>query len=280
MVQERVRRLIPEAIERFELDLSGLTVLTEAATNFYALTPVIAAVAGAEKVFAVWGYENSLEDVQHVEYWKKAFGLTSEVLCCSRSNAPHADIVTNLGNVRLIDLSIARGSVVSLMMEDWEVREEDVDIKGLRENGVPMLATDEEVLGMWNYMGPLVLKMLFERGFEFYGSRILIVGDDRFAASAFKFLSVYDWVCWGGGGYDLDSFDVIVASGWYGNLDFGDRDVVWLTKNGRMMKTLADLGPKPLIELHTAGLKIGELLARTGSEEEVLGVCEFAQAYS
>ena len=44
----RLVRLMTAAIERCELDLSGRVVLTEAATGAYAVTPVLAALAGAQ----------------------------------------------------------------------------------------------------------------------------------------------------------------------------------------------------------------------------------------
>src|SRR5690606_1365873 len=50
------RRLVPlmrAAIARCRLDLSGLTVLTEAASGAYVVTPVLAALAGAARVIAV-----------------------------------------------------------------------------------------------------------------------------------------------------------------------------------------------------------------------------------
>lgn len=53
MDEHRVGRLMKAAIETFELDLAGLTVLTEAATGYCALTPVLAAVAGADRVLAL-----------------------------------------------------------------------------------------------------------------------------------------------------------------------------------------------------------------------------------
>ena len=57
---ERLRALISRCVERLELDLGGLVVVTEAGTNHFALTPVIAAYAGAARVYAVsrdsrWG---------------------------------------------------------------------------------------------------------------------------------------------------------------------------------------------------------------------------------
>ena len=50
---QRLVRLMRDAVERCELDLSGKVILTEAATGAYVVTPVLAVMAGAEKVFAV-----------------------------------------------------------------------------------------------------------------------------------------------------------------------------------------------------------------------------------
>ena len=44
----RLVRLMTAAIERCQLDLAGQVVLTEAATGAYAVTPVLAALAGAQ----------------------------------------------------------------------------------------------------------------------------------------------------------------------------------------------------------------------------------------
>ena len=46
-------RLAKRAIATRRLDLGGLRVLTEAAVGYQRLTPVIAALAGADAVFAV-----------------------------------------------------------------------------------------------------------------------------------------------------------------------------------------------------------------------------------
>jgi prolipoprotein diacylglyceryltransferase len=49
----RARRLIQKAIQSMELDLSGLVVLTEAATRNYVYTTIIAAMAGARIVYGL-----------------------------------------------------------------------------------------------------------------------------------------------------------------------------------------------------------------------------------
>lgn len=47
-LRSRLVKAIVAALDRLELNLAGLGVLTEAATGMYAATPVIAALAGAE----------------------------------------------------------------------------------------------------------------------------------------------------------------------------------------------------------------------------------------
>ena len=49
---DRLIKGIIKAIEKFELSLMDKVVLTEAATGNYVVTLVIAAVAGAKKVYA------------------------------------------------------------------------------------------------------------------------------------------------------------------------------------------------------------------------------------
>ena len=46
-------RLIHHAIAATRLDLKGLRVLSEAATGYRRITPVLAALAGADRVYAV-----------------------------------------------------------------------------------------------------------------------------------------------------------------------------------------------------------------------------------
>lgn len=51
-VSHRLQGTVRFAIEELDLNLLGATVLTEAGTNAYLLTPLIAAMAGADKVYA------------------------------------------------------------------------------------------------------------------------------------------------------------------------------------------------------------------------------------
>ena len=79
----RLTDLMRSAIERCNLDLSGLTVLTEAATGAYVVTPVIAAMAGARRVLAV---------TQSTRY-----GTVDEVRSATLELARHAGVADRIG---------------------------------------------------------------------------------------------------------------------------------------------------------------------------------------
>ena len=49
----QIVRLIRREIERTRLDLKGLRVLTEASVGYRRIAPVVAALAGADEVYAV-----------------------------------------------------------------------------------------------------------------------------------------------------------------------------------------------------------------------------------
>ena len=63
----RLVRLMREAVDRCDLDLQGLTVLTEAASGAYVVTPVLAAMAGADVVAVAAGNAySSAEEIREL----------------------------------------------------------------------------------------------------------------------------------------------------------------------------------------------------------------------
>ena len=318
MNARRTGRLIRESIEQLGLDLSGLAVLTEAATGHYAVTAAIAAAAGAESVFAVardsaWGSANeaSAETRAMVLSTTGTDSLTI-VDQLSPDVLSTADVITNLGFVRPLDEQRVRHlkstAVVSLMCEPWEVRPSDVDVTACVRRGIAVLGTNEGTpeWPVFSYSGPLAVQMLFEAGIEVLGTRIAVLGRDRFApeiakalrragavvrvdrrltrSSSLAAVRGVDVVIVA----DYASDDVIVgASGLLRTVDLasvapdatiiqfaGGVDDVDLRAAGhnvwpspvvpprRMSRTFAALGPKPVIQLHAAGLRVGEAVAR------------------
>lgn len=317
---KRVYRLIKDAVRRMSLDLSGLTVLTEAASGVYVVTSLAAALAGA-KVIAVT--KNSRHGtVRQVSDYTRAcasdLGVSGRIEVSDRSSrefAARADIVTNLGFVRPIDRNFLRnskpGQVVSLTFETWEFRKEDVDIEFCRKRGIPVLGTREtgNDLNIFRYIGRIAVKLLHECDIEVFKSRVMVLGGGHFGREIMEALQRMECevvrVSPGNGRVKLSAANrkflnacdaVIVAEHttrhtviggptgipikWLagrdiqilhlcGVLDEKGLRAAGLKKHpalsvppGHMVTTIDYVGPRPVIELNTAALKVGEAMWR------------------
>jgi hypothetical protein len=191
MPYRRLLRLMQAAKARCHLDLSGTTVLTEAASGAYASTSVLAALAGAE----VWAFAKATR-------WGTAAAVASEVndlahlarvserVRCVEELTPRiveqADVITNSGHLRPIDRRIVswmrRGAVIPLMYEAWEFRAADVDLEACREKGILYAGTNERIpsVGVFQYLGMTAVKLLHEGRIPVSGSQILLLCDNPF----------------------------------------------------------------------------------------------------
>lgn len=317
----RCRRLSARTIETLSLDLSGLTVLTEAATGAYALTAPLAALAGADRVVALTRdsrFGTADAATAQTMAAADAFAVAGRIEIArdrSASAIADADLVTNLGFVRPIDRALIgrlkRTAVVPLMFETWEFRDEDIDLCACREAGIAVLGTNESVpaLRTMDYLAPVALRLLFDCGVEGRGADLLIAGRGPFADALERGLADV--------AARVRQFDLSVAnerSRFRESLPAADAVIVaehtrretLIGRNGYvsadelacanpglaivhiagavdrgevagsglacaperfappgfMSVTTAHVGPRPLIDLHAAGLKVGELLAR------------------
>jgi hypothetical protein len=180
------------AIIRCNLRLRGFTVLTEAATGPYIVTPVLAAMAGAD-VFAVTrdtGF-GSVEDVREATFALARCAGVSERICViggkSHDVIRKADIITNSGHVRPIDAAMVRmmrpTAVIPLMYESWELREADVDIHACQERGIAVAGTNEShpEVDVFSFLGVLAVKLLVDAGIPVHGCNILLLCDNSFS---------------------------------------------------------------------------------------------------
>ena len=211
----RVERLVDEAIEAFDLDLRGLTVLTETASGPFVVTPLLAARAGAAVVAVTRDsrFGTAAEVTAYTSQWARRLGVADAVDVHAGSaleRAAEADVVTNLGFVRPIDTAfLARlrpGAVVSLMCEPWEARLQDVDVAACRAAGVPVLGTNESDprLQTFRFVGMLALKLLLELEVEVLLSRVVLVSSEPFAGPIAQVL--------GEAGADLTLVDVTAGA--------------------------------------------------------------------
>jgi hypothetical protein len=185
-------RLITAAIARCRLDLSGLTVLTEAASGAYVVTPVLAAMAGAEVHAVVAG--NAYASREEIEQVTNALARLGRVedrvhLSCRKDHETIAasDIVTNSGQVRPIDAemiaSMKSSAVVPLMYESWEFRPADVDLPACRTRGITVAGTNERhpAVDVFSFLGQMAVMQLHDAGIAVRGSRVLVICDNDFA---------------------------------------------------------------------------------------------------
>jgi hypothetical protein len=313
----RIKKLIDEAIKVNKLDLTDLIVFTEAASKNYVVTPIIAAKAGA-KVYAVtsdsqYGKAKDIEEYTH--NFAQFCGVRSKIEVISEKKQEiinQVNIITNLGFVRPIDKifveMLNRNAVIPYMCEAWEYREGDIDIEACKSKNIPVMATNEDALGLevFNNVGFLCIKMLFELEIEVYKCRIVIVSGDKFGKVIEKYLKIIgaDVYLIENLRYEenrryLEECDALVVADYKSDQTFigknaqitgkelielsrkisivqfaGDVDIHELDEynipffprkkvgKSRMGITLAELGPKPLIDLHCAGLKVGEIMAK------------------
>ncbi len=188
----RLARLMREAVRRCRLDLSGATVLTEAATGAYVVTPVLAALAGAARVLALTRgtrYGTAEEVAVRTRELARVAGVEERLeILTARSPAlfAEADVVTNSGHVRPIDAAaiaaMRPGTVLPLMFEAWEFREGDLDLAACRARGIRVAGTNERhpCVDVFGFLGLMAVKLLADAGVSAYGGRILLCCDNPF----------------------------------------------------------------------------------------------------
>ena len=343
----RCRKLIRLAIEAFEVDLSGLTVLTEAANGAFVTTPLTAALAGAARVYAVARdsrYGSAAEVTELTLGLADHWDIPSDRIEILRSRADpritEADLITNLGFVRPLDRPflerLGPTAAITLMFETWEHRDADVDLAGCRELGIPVLGTNEEDprLQTFRYLPALAAKLLFEINVEVFGAHLVLVSSGKFAREIGNGLSsmgarlhvfapplprrlaeferaladadaviVADHPGSGpilGGAAAYAPSDLLELNAGIGLVhvsgDVDPDDVAaaglplapeHIAPVGHMSVTTDYVGPRPIIDLHAAGLKVGEALTRARhrglegreAEESVLAGLPLSQGF-
>jgi hypothetical protein len=187
----RLVRLMNAAVESCALDLAELTVLTEAASGAYLVTPVLAALAGARVLaLACANPYATAEEIRDRTMELAGLAGVSDRIRLIYDKSPGfvgaADIVTNSGQVRPIDAAMIShmkpSAVIPLMYESWEFRASDVDLQACRARGIAVAGTNERHpdVGMFSYLGTMAVKQLHDAGIAVYGSRVVLLCDNPF----------------------------------------------------------------------------------------------------
>jgi len=212
----RLVALMRQAIERCNLQLHDTTVLTEAATGAYAVTPVIAAMAGAKKVIALT--QNSrygtIEDViAQTQQLAQIAGVEGRIEFATSKTADlvaQADIITNSGHVRPLDAeTIAQmkpTAAIGLMYEAWEFRSQDVDLAACHQRRIVVAGVNERhpSVDVFSFLGIMAVKLLLDAGIAVYTSKILLLCDNPFSSYIKRGLV--------NAGADVDAFTKLAAA--------------------------------------------------------------------
>jgi hypothetical protein len=318
---DRLARLMTEAVARCRLDLSGYVILTEAATGPYVATPILAALAGAARVFAMTRATRygTVDDVV-----RETFGLAGRLGVAERirvitAKSPEvvgeADMVTNSGHLRPLDAETVRwmkpSAVISLMYEAWELRPGEVDLAACRARGIRVAGTNERHphVDVLSYLGVMAVKLLVDAGVAVYRNRLVLVCDNAFAAylesglrsAGAEVLTVTDLASVVHG----EAPDAIlvavkpgtqavigsaeaarIAQAWPGTVLaqlWGEINREAATAHGltcwpvvapapgHMAILPSAVGADPVIRLQAGGLKVGEVLLRSGTDRAAAG---------
>jgi hypothetical protein len=189
----RLIRLLSTVIDRCQLELTDRTVLTEAATGAYVVTPILAAMAGAN-VYALTletNYASADEIYSTGIELARAAAIADRIQFIRSKDQRYvgtADIVTNSGQVRPIDASMVasmkQSAVIPLMYESWEYRRCDVDLEACRARGIVVAGTNERHpdVDIYSYLGAMAIRQLQDAGIAVRGSRILLLCDNPFSS--------------------------------------------------------------------------------------------------
>ena len=190
----RLAALMEEAVARCDLDLTGAVVLTEAASGAYVVTPLLAAMAGADRVIAVTRttrHGTAADVARSTSELARRLGIGDRVRvtdAASYADLAAADVVTNSGHLRPIDAekiaALRPTAVVPLMFEAWEVQAGrfDVDLGALRARGIAFAGTNERhpAVDVFSFLGLMAVRLLVDAGIAPYSSRLGVLCDNPF----------------------------------------------------------------------------------------------------
>lgn len=191
-----------ERVNNLDLNLKDKVVLTEAGTGAYVVTPILAALAGAKVyAFAKATRHGTFDEVVHqtrkiinqFDCDKLDIEFINEL---SPDIISKADIITNSGHLRPLTeekLKYAKdGIAIPLMYEAWEWRKEDLDINYIKKRNFKIAATNERHpdIDVFNYLGELAVKQLFDSGCCLYGNKFILLCNNDFGPYIAKTVSL------------------------------------------------------------------------------------------
>jgi len=197
-----------QLVEKYQIDCTGLTILTEAASGSYFFNPLIPIVANANSVMTFcksssYGNVEQIEEQMSVVYSELGYRDNYYFLkVLNEECLGQADIVTNSGHLRPLDEEFFRSlkdtAVIPLMWEPWEIREGEIDLLKAKERNILIMGTNEHSVpcDMRPYGLLTALHLMMEHKASIVDDRILIIGSQpTLALPIEKGLKALDLAC-------------------------------------------------------------------------------------
>jgi hypothetical protein len=295
---------IKKTVRDFNLDLTGMVVLTEAANGPYSSTPIIAAEAGAKEVLA-FVKDNKFSSAEDVitlfKKYQKTYPVVKIISELNSKDLSRVNIVTNAGNLRPINKKIISNlsddAVVSLMYESWEFRKKDIDIDACKKHNLDIVAPFEfnDLVGFDKTLIEMVNYGL--KDVDTTNKTIGVISDNKFGEIIChklinaKKINTFD---------ELDEFSVVVLARTanlvddyldlknikekeqtflqlWGNIDrrrfdkFKNFTPLVEPDRGHMGVLPSDIGGEHVVKLQTCGLKVAEAYLKNNKQIERYG---------
>lgn len=185
--------------KKFKPVLTEKTVLTEAASGNYIVTPLLAGLAGAQVL--AYGkdtkYGTTEECFHNINKYAELLGINNKISFLTelnKSDLVRVDILTNTGMLRPIDKTmismLKNNCVIPLMWEPWEFRETELDIEACHQKGIKVYGTNESHsrLKTLSYLGYTALYLLLKKKLTPMSAKVLLIGSDAFSESISRIL--------------------------------------------------------------------------------------------
>jgi hypothetical protein len=273
--------------KKFDLDLSGQRILTEAASEVFSCTPLLGALGGAEKITCL-GKNSKYGKFSKVQKQIRSFAedlnINTRVFEFKKrkdfkaKNEASYDIVTNLGFVRPLEgeiLESVENGIVALMCESWEVRKQDISIGEAIEKGCSIVGINEEhsLIDLFSKMPFICIYKMIESSMDPAEVNTLVFGRRNWADNFENFFRKNNFKIQILGVNDarkckreerlriLEQSDVLIVDSYPSDIKLGEE----LTENPFSLEEFREgcIGPKLIIQFK------GGVSEKLGSLEDV-----------
>jgi hypothetical protein len=177
-------RLIRQCIRHYKLDLTGYNVLLPVYSDEPALTPIMAGLAGAKRIF-VMGQE--IEIVNRTAMFENELDLTAHITFLERENPQilsELDILLYGEGIPFIDgvfaSNLNKDCIISMLPKNLDfnntlgINAEECSRRNIKIIGVE---PDNKNLSLYKHLAHVVTKRCSEAGVDVLGSKLLLISN-------------------------------------------------------------------------------------------------------